>query len=284
MAREEAGAAKGARNITFRVQRFNPETDSRPYMAEYTVPYTEGMTVLDGLIYIKEKLDGTLAFRMSCRMGICGSCGMLVNGFPHLACHTQVSELESDVLEVKPLPNYPVIRDLVPDLGPMFEKHREVKPYIIRADEEELENRSGEFLQKPEELEAYLQFAYCLKCGMCLAACPTVATDRAFFGPQALAQAYRYSADSRDAGQAERLEVLNSPHGPWRCHLAGACSEACPKGVDPALAIQLLKRELTLGARRQEKQEAVLAGPPEGVSRRPNIPDPPARTVEPEQQ
>jgi len=231
--------------VTYKVQRFNPEKDSAPTFQEFTFATKRGMTVLDGLIYIKENLDSTLSFRTSCRMGICGSCGMLVNNYPHLACHTQIEEFNSLILTVKPLPNHPVIKDLVVDLGPMFEKHKSIKPYIIRKDKEEMAKPSTEYSQSPDEVEAFEQFSYCIKCGICVAACPTSASDANFLGPQALGQCYRYCSDTRDIGAKERLTVADGNHGAWRCHLAGACSESCPKGVDPALAIQLLKKKMT---------------------------------------
>lgn len=232
------------KNTTFKVRRYNPEKDSKPHFDTFVIPTTRGMTVLDALLYIKENLDSTLAFRTSCRMAICGSCGMLINKYPHLACHTQIEELKTKTVTVEPLPNLPVIKDLVVDLTPLFEKHMMVKPYIIRADKPEMENPTAEFAQSPEELESFLQFTYCVKCGVCISACPTSATNRQFLGPQALAQCYRYCADSRDNGEQERLVLADSENGIWHCHLAGACSDACPKGVDPALAIQLLKRRL----------------------------------------
>ena len=225
------------KDITFKVQRYNPENGSHPRVQEFTVPASHGMTVLDGLIYIKENLDSTLAFRTSCRMGICGSCGMLVNNYPHLACHTQIEEFNSGTLTVKPLPNLPVIKDLVVDLSGMFEHHKSVKPYLIRDDEQEMTEPSAEYAEFPGELDDFQQFAYCVKCGICVAACPTSASDALFQGPQALAQCFRYCADNRDAGEKERFETVDNDHGVWRCHLAGACSDACPKGVDPALAI-----------------------------------------------
>ncbi|MDZ7372728.1 MAG: succinate dehydrogenase iron-sulfur subunit [candidate division KSB1 bacterium] len=268
--------------VRFRVQRFRPE-EGKAYVQEFQVPVYRGMTVLDGLHYVRDNLDSTLAYRFSCRMGVCGSCGMFINGFPRLACQTQILELGSDTVDVRPMPNYPVVKDLVPDLGPLFEKHRTVRPYVIR-DPRELEQPTGEFLQKPEELEEFLQFTYCIKCGLCLTACPTVATDPQYLGPQALAQAYRYCKDTRDAGMDERLKVAAGTEGPWRCHLAGACSEACPKGVDPALGIQLLKRLALLRRWRLKKphRPAPLAGERTGVSRRPGIPEPPPPTVESE--
>ncbi|MCD6384687.1 succinate dehydrogenase iron-sulfur subunit [Candidatus Sumerlaeota bacterium] len=267
--------------ITFKILRYDPDKDTKPYYKTYQITLERGMTVLDGLMHIKENQDSTLAYRKSCRMGICGSCAMYINGLPRLACQTQISELNSPVVVVAPLPNYPILRDVVPDLDPLFIKHQNIKPYIIREDKAELEKPTGEFSQTPEELERYIQFSYCIKCGACLAACPTVSTSDLFIGPQAGAQAYRYIADTRDDGFNERLQVLDDKYGVWRCHFPGACSEACPKGVDPAFAIQLLKREIV--ARRfgfkSAPKPAPLAPKPEKAERRPGIPEAPAPTV-----
>ncbi len=250
-------------DLQFKVQRYLPGKDERPYTQEFTIPFRHGMTVLDSLLYIKETIDNTLAFRSSCRMGICGSCGMLINNFPMLACHTPVEELGTHKIRVKPLPNFPIIRDLVPHLTPLFEKHRYIKPYVMGSDEAEAEKPTAEFVQSGEELESYVQFAYCIKCGCCMAACPTAATDRLFLGPQALAQAYRYCTDHRDVAARERFLKADSPHGLWLCHLAGACSEACPKGVDPALGLQLLKRAMVSDSLRLRKKRppALVAQP-----------------------
>ncbi len=233
-------------NVVFEVLRYNPETDDAPRMQEYTVPVTKGMTVLDGLHWIKEHLEPGLAWRSSCRMGVCGSCGMFINGYPRLACNNQILHIHKSRIQIKPLPNYDIIRDLVPDLEGFFQKHKSVKPYLIRKDLKEQNMPTGEYFQSTEELVNYIQFAYCIKCGLCLAACPTVATDEQFAGPQALAQAYRYNADSRDEGSDERLEITFSGHGAPNCHFAGACSDVCPKDVDPSFAIQLLKKEMFL--------------------------------------
>ena len=262
----------GVRQITFKVQRYDPEQESAPYSQEFIVPASHGMTVLEGLIYIKENLDSSLAFRTSCRMGICGSCAMLINNYPHLACHTQIEEFHSDTLTVKSLPNLPIIKDLVPELNPLFENHKSVKPYILRYDTEEMEKPTAEFAQTPQELWSFLQFAYCIKCGICVAACPTAASDKLFLGPQALAQCYRYCADNRDEGEQERFPAVDTDHGIWRCHLAGACSEACPKGLDPALAIQLLKRRLVsqaIGLRKKQQPASVVPPPAETRSKVP---------------
>ncbi len=232
------------KNVVFEILRYDPEKGDAPSLKRYDVPVVKGMTVLDGLLWIKENIDASLAYRSSCRMGVCGSCAMFINGMPRLACTNQIVHLKSDVITVKPLPNYDIVKDLVPDLEPFFDKHRTVKPFLIRDQIEELDNPTGEYFQSREELVNYIQFAYCIKCGACLAACPTVATDDKFLGPQALSQAWRYNADSRDEGTAERSKVVDANHGAWNCHFAGACSDACPKGVDPAFAIQLLKQDI----------------------------------------
>jgi succinate dehydrogenase / fumarate reductase iron-sulfur subunit len=267
--------------VLYRVRRFDPDKDAAPRWQDFTVLRAPGMTVLDGLWTIKQTLDPSLAWRSSCRMGICGSCGMLINGRARLACNSQVSELGSGIVVVAPLPNFDIVRDLVPDLSSMFDAHAALMPYLIRQDAAEQENPAGEFGQSPEELEHYLQFSYCIKCGCCMAACPTVATDPVYSGPMPLGQAHRYNADGRDGGFGNRREILSGERGPWRCHFAGECSRVCPKGVDPAKAIQLMKRELVWDYLRLRKEHspAAVAPKPEGGKRRKDIPDPPARTV-----
>jgi succinate dehydrogenase / fumarate reductase, iron-sulfur subunit len=229
------------------VQRFDPLADTKPRLVEYSVPRREGMTVLDALLYARDYIDHSIALRFSCRQASCGSCGMKINGKPRLACYTQVKELGGDTLTAQPMDNFAIIKDLVVDLDSFFERHRGVMPHLVRSDSKEQENPTGEFIMKPEELEKVLQFTYCIKCGLCTSSCPTVATDDLFPGPQALAQAYRYLVDERDKGGELRLKALDTPHGVWRCHFAGSCSYVCPKGVDPALGIQLLRRHVLLG-------------------------------------
>lgn len=269
------------KEVLYRIRRYEPGRDPAPRWQDFTLPRVPGMTVLDGLWTIKQTQDASLAWRSSCRMGVCGSCGVLINGRARLACNTQVSELNADIVAVAPLPNFDIIRDLVPDLAPMFDAHAALKPYLIREDAAEQENPTGEFGQSPHELEHYLQFSYCIKCGCCMAACPTYATDPVYSGPMPLGQAHRYNADSRDAGFTKRREVLSGERGPWRCHFAGECSRVCPKGVDPAKAIQLMKRDLVWDYIRLRKEQCpapVVPKPKEG-KRRPDIPEPPARTV-----
>jgi len=277
----ERADLQAPKDITYRVRRFRPEEDQRPTWQTYRIACAPGMTVLDGLWLIKETMDPTLAFRASCRMGVCGSCGMLVNGKPRLACNTQIAELGSDIVTVAPLPNFDIVRDLVPDLCSMFDRHTALKPFLIRPDEQEQENPRGEYQQTTHDMEEYLQFSYCIKCGCCMAACPTLATDVLFSGPMPLSQAHRYNADSRDGGFDVRKEVLAGTQGPWRCHYAGECARVCPKGVDPAKAIQWMKREMMadLLGRRAPSAPAGLVTAPPAAKPRPGIPPAPARTV-----
>mgnify|MGYP003624025973 FL=1 len=204
--------------------------------------------MLEAILYVKQNLDHSVAVRYSCRQASCGSCGMKINGRPSLACYTKISELGSNVVTVEPMNNFPIIRDLAVNFEQLVTNHKKIKPFIIREDSE-ITPGTKEFIQKPEDLEKFLQFSYCIKCGLCNSACPTMATDSSFLGPQGLAQAYRYVADNRDQGKDERLKIVDDSHGIWRCHFAGSCSHVCPKGVDPAMAIQFLRGYL-LGFRK----------------------------------
>ncbi|MDH3191635.1 MAG: succinate dehydrogenase iron-sulfur subunit [Nitrosopumilus sp.] len=226
--------------VTLRIARFNPEKDSDTKFMEFTVNVEKWTTVLEAILDVKQHFDHSVAVRYSCRQATCGSCGMVINGKPRLACFTKVSELQSEVVTVEPMHNFPIIRDLTVRFDRLFNTHHKVKPYLIR-DDSEITSDTKEFLQSPEELEQFIQFSNCIKCGLCNSACPTMATDSSFVGPQALAQAYRYVADSRDKGKDTRLKIIDESHGIWRCHFAGSCSQVCPKGVDPAMGIQLLR-------------------------------------------
>jgi succinate dehydrogenase / fumarate reductase iron-sulfur subunit len=275
---QDSGIIKTAR---FEVLRYNPGTDKTPHFRQYSVPVTKGMTVLDGLHWIKEHEDRTLSWRSSCRMGVCGSCGMFINGLPRLACNNQIVHLHSDVITIKPLPNFDIIRDLVPDLESLFNKHLAVKPHLIRKDLAEQDLPTGEYFQSSQDLVNYIQFAYCIKCGLCLAACPTAATSDSYTGPQAIAQGWRYTADSRDEGAHERAGEMYSEHGVYRCHFAGACSQVCPKGVDPAMAIHLAKGDSFLKAfgMRKQRQATSIAPPVKNWVPKADIPKAPAPTV-----
>ncbi len=237
-----------SKSITLRISKFNPKTESNRNFVDFTIPYKKWTTVLDAILAVKENFDHSVGVRYSCRQSSCGSCGMKINGKPALACYTKISELNSNTITVEPMDNFPIIRDLVVSFERMFSAHKKLKPYIISEDSE-ITKDTKEFLQTPEDVEKYLQFSNCIKCGLCNSACPTMATDSSFIGPQALAQAYRYVADNRDKGKNDRLKIIDDSHGIWRCHFAGSCSKVCPKGVDPAMAIQLLRGYL-LGFRK----------------------------------
>ena len=248
--------------VKFEIQRFCPDRDVASRWQEYSVPVKPGMTILDGLLETRHRLDPTLAWRFSCRMGVCGSCGMVINGKPGLACNTQILNVSDSHIRLQPLANFDVVKDLVLDLGPMFEKHRAISPYIVHSDAQ-ADMPTGEYEQKPTDLIEYLQFAGCIKCGVCMAACPTLATDERFLGPMPLTALHRYNTDSRDAGFEQRRAAMSDFHDVSHCHYAAECSRACPKGVDPARAIQLLKRDLVLAGLRLKRQRpsARLLGP-----------------------
>ncbi len=172
----------------------------------------------------------------------------------------------------KELKGVAISLDEIAEVVNIAEPGRNIKARSTDYDTEDLENPTDEFTQLPKELNDFLQFSYCVKCGICLAACPTSASDKLFLGPQAIAQCYHYCADSRDEGEQERFPIVDADHGVWHCHLAVACSEACPKGVDPALAIQLLKRRLTsqaLGLRKKQPPAPVVSPPTETKPRSP---------------
>jgi fumarate reductase iron-sulfur subunit len=226
-------------HITLRVARYRPEKASDTTFDEFELPCPKEWVVLDGLNHIKDRIDGTLSYRWSCRMGICGSCGMLVNGEPKLACATFLSDYAPGPVRVEPLRNFPVIRDLVVEIGDFMGKLTRVKPWIVRQVEKPISD--GEYRQTPEELDEYKQFSMCINCMLCYSACPIYGLDPHFIGPAAIALAQRYNLDSRDEGAAERMQVLSEHDGIWGCTFVGECTKVCPKHVDPAGAIQRYK-------------------------------------------
>ena len=225
--------------IVLEVTRYRPEEEAEPTVQEYEVPITPDWVILDALNYIKDDLDGTLSYRWSCRMGICGSCGMMVNGEPKLTCATFVAEYAPGPVRIEPLKNFPIIRDLTIEMSDFMTKLKNVKPWIIRKNDKPVEE--GEYLQTPAELETYKQFSMCINCMLCYSACPVYGLDSAFSGPAVIALAQRYNLDSRDEGAGERLDALSGHDGMWGCTFVGECTQVCPKHVDPAGAIQQYK-------------------------------------------
>jgi fumarate reductase iron-sulfur subunit len=235
-----------ADTIVLEIARYSPEQDAKPCFATYEVPVHKEWVVLDALNYIKDKVDGSLTYRWSCRMGICGSCGMMINGEPKLTCATFLSSYahNGNKIRVEPLRYFPVVRDLVTELSDFLVKLKKVKPWLIRMEMPPLSQ--GEFLQTPEQLDRYKQFSMCINCTLCYSACPVVGLDSKFVGPAAIALAQRYNLDSRDQGAEERIAVLAHPEGIWGCTFVGECTRVCPKHVDPAGAIQQYKLKAVL--------------------------------------
>ena len=224
--------------LRFRIYRYDPESGAPPRMQKYALDFDpRGKKVLDALIAIKEGLDESLAFRRSCREGVCGSDGLNINGVNQLACITDLADLREPI-EIRPLPGLAVVRDLIVDLSLFYQHYRAVKPYLINLDPEaEIER-----LQMPAE-RAELDGLYeCILCACCTTSCPSFwwNADR-YLGPAALLQAYRFIADSRDRATDERLDFLEDPYRLFRCRGIMNCTEVCPKGPNPARAIELIK-------------------------------------------
>lgn len=223
------------RTIVLDILRYQPEGEAEPYVQRFHVDFTADMSLLQGLQHVKDELDGSLTFRWSCRMAICGSCGMMVDGIPRLACRTFLRDLGPGPVRVEALEHFPIERDLVVDAGDFIDKLTRIQPWIVPREERTL--AQGEHRQSPEELERYEQFSHCINCMLCYAACPQYGLDRKFLGPGLTALLTRYNEDSRDAGQAARMDLVHSEDGVWSCTAVGVCSEVCPKGVDPANAV-----------------------------------------------
>ncbi len=224
-----------SKRIEIQVLRYRPEQEDVPVWQSYYVPFTDDMSVLQGLQHIKDDIDGTLSFRRSCRMAICGSCGMMVNGTPKLSCQTFLRDLLPGPVRVEALSHFPIERDLVVSVEPFVKKLESVKPYIIPKKARTLDQ--GEYLQTPAQLEQFEQFSSCINCMLCYAACPQFGLNPDFIGPGVLALAHRYNVDSRDGGRDERMEIMSTEEGVWDCSAVGYCSEVCPKHVDPANAV-----------------------------------------------
>jgi fumarate reductase iron-sulfur subunit len=221
--------------IEIEVLRYRPEQDREPFFQTYQVPFTDDMSVLQGLQHIKDHLDGSLSFRWSCRMAICGSCGGMINGIPKLECKTFLRDYYPGKVRVEPLEHFPIERDLVVNVRDFIAKLERITPYIVPKEPRRLDQ--GEYLQTPAQLDQFLQFSGCINCMLCYAACPQYGLDSAFIGPGVLALLHRYNADSRDGARTQRMELVNAEEGVWSCTAVGYCSEVCPKGVDPANAV-----------------------------------------------
>ena len=229
------------RRIDIIIERFDPERDEAPRSERYTVPYDDDTSLLDGLIYIKDRLDGSLTFRWSCRMAICGSCGKMVDGQPRLSCKTFLRDYAPGPVRVEALHHFPVVKDLVVDQSDFLDKLREGRTWLLRDDDRPLGD--GPHPQTPKQRARIESTSACINCLLCYAACPQYGLEPDFAGPALLALVDRYNADNRDQGRAERMSLINAEEGVWSCTLVGSCSAVCPKGVDPAAAINRNKIE-----------------------------------------
>ncbi len=224
------------------IQRFIPEVDSAPHLERYELDLPEEATILDGMIYIKENIDDSLAFRRSCRSAICGSCSMVVNGYSKLTCKTPIAqELRRgrDELRITPMRTMRVVKDLVTDMAPFWKHFRDVQPYL-QPDPNKVPGKMEEYLVLPEQLAPSRRDLNCIQCAVCYSDCGVTEVSASFAGPPALAKAHRFVTDPRDNKRKERLEKLIDL-GLWDCAHAYNCME-CPKHVNPADAIADLRR------------------------------------------
>lgn len=226
----------------FKIFRFDPEKNKKPYFMEYNVKLQKGQTILDGLNEIKWYKDGGVTYRRSCRSAICGSCAILINGKNRLACNTQAETLRSKKITLEPLPAFPIIKDLVIQVEPFFEKIEKIKPYLItKTPSPEKERIQSQIDRK--KLDTVIN---CILCGICTTSCPTLWTNKEYLGPASFNKAYRFIIDSRDEGAEEHLEAVNDEGtGIWRCHTILNCFEACPKKIDLTSSIGGMKVKLS---------------------------------------
>jgi succinate dehydrogenase / fumarate reductase iron-sulfur subunit len=226
-------------NVTLRIKRYNPDSDVKPSYKEYEVEVEPNDRVLDSLNKVKWYQDGTLTYRRSCAHGICGSDAMRINGRNRLACKVLMGELGKKVT-IEPLMGFAVIKDLVIDMERFFEGYKSIKPFLIADDAPS----AGERRQSPEERERFDDTTKCILCAACTTACPITWTNPEFVGPAAIVNAHRFIFDSRDQGSAERMRVLNTKSGVWRCRTIFNCTDACPRGIEITKAIEEVKRAL----------------------------------------
>lgn len=234
---------------TFRIYRYDPETDDEGRFQEYRVEAEPTERILDCLNRIRWEQDPTLSMRMSCAHGVCGSDGMRIDGTCTLACQRMVREYPEDPITVEPLPNFRVVRDLVVDLDGFFEKYRTVKPYLLPDGEAPERER----VQSGEDREVIDEAIRCILCACCTSACPITEENADYLGPAALLRAFRYLFDTRDAAEEERMDLLDTPDGIWGCKGHGKCTEVCPKEIDVKKRLNQTKKRLHEAGRSPRK-------------------------------
>ncbi|MEJ2008076.1 MAG: succinate dehydrogenase iron-sulfur subunit [Acidobacteriota bacterium] len=226
-------------HVTLRIRRFNPEKDPEPWWGEYKFDAEPTDRLLDALNHVKWYFDGTLTYRRSCAHGVCGSDAMLINGHNGLACKLLIKNLGKNIT-VEPMRGFRVIKDLLVDMDMFFEKYRAVKPYFISHSPEPEQER----YQSVEDREKFDDTTKCILCGACTTSCPSFWANPDYVGPAAIVNAHRFIFDSRDEGKDERLAVLNTNEGVWRCRTIFNCVEACPRGINVTRAIGEVKKAL----------------------------------------
>jgi len=235
--------ASKMRTASLKIRRYDPEVAPEANWQTYQVPVEAGDRVLDALHQIKWYQDGSLSFRRSCAHGVCGSDAMRINGVNRLACKVLMKDLaghDGDEILIEPINGLPVLKDLIVDMEPFFDAFRSMKPFLITDGREPTRER----LQSAQERERFEDTTKCILCAACTASCPVYWVDDTYFGPQAIVAAHRFIFDSRDDGAEERLEILNTKQGVWRCRTTFNCTEACPRGIQITKAIGEVKRAL----------------------------------------
>lgn len=243
--KEKKAAGQSGPVAVFEIYRFDPESGKEPAYQEFSVDLGDcGPMVLDALLKIKDQQDGSLTLRRSCREGVCGSCAMNIDGVNTLSCIKAISDCRSSRIRVSPLPNQPVIKDLVPDLSLFYAQYASLEPWLKSATPSALGRERLQSHADREQLDGHYE---CILCACCSTACPSYwwNSDR-FLGPAVLLAAHRWIIDSRDEAQGERLDQLEDPYRLYRCHTIMNCTSSCPKGLNPAKAIADIKKRLVM--------------------------------------
>jgi succinate dehydrogenase / fumarate reductase iron-sulfur subunit len=228
--------------LTLKIKRFNPEVRADPWWDTFEIDVDPMDRLLDALHHVKWYRDGTLALRRSCAHGICGSDAMLINGRNALACKMLVKDVAPKVT-VEPIRGLPVLKDLIVDMEPFFEGYRSILPYLVN----DTDPPDRERLQSPEERERFDDTTKCILCAACTTSCPIYWGNSQYVGPAAIVNAHRFIFDTRDQGSEERLAVLNTRNGVWRCRTVFNCTDACPRDIEITRAIEDVKRTLLFG-------------------------------------